>query len=162
MPKQNAILTTIINPLKNEVRNAQNLHPSNLSETYNMDLPLKILLVDDEKEFVQTLSERLQMRNMGTAVAFDGTSALDQVQCDAPDVMIIDLKMPGIDGMELLKRVKQSCPQIQVIVLTGHGSEQDKKNCMLLGAFAYMQKPVDIDLLHESLKKAHIKNKTCK
>ena len=142
--------------------NTQEHHQSNLSEKGNIDLPLKILLVDDEKEFIQTLSERLQMRNMGTAVVYDGNAALDQVQYDEPDVMIIDLKMPGIDGIELLKRVKQTWPQIQVIVLTGHGSEQDKKNCMALGAFSYMQKPVDIDLLSESLKKAYLKNKTFK
>ena len=71
--------------------------------------------------------------------------------------MIIDLKMPGIDGMEILKQVKTTRPEIEVIVLTGHGSEADRKRCMQLGAFAYMQKPVDIDELSETLKKAHEK-----
>ncbi len=133
-------------------------HQLNMSEKCSVEVPSKILLVDDEKEFVQTLSERLQMRNMGTAVVYDGNSALAQVQRDEPEVMIIDLKMPGIDGMELLKQVKQTCPRIQVIVMTGHGSEQDKKKCMDLGAFSYMQKPIDINLLSESLKKAYKKN----
>ncbi len=123
------------------------------------DLPSKVLLVDDEREFVQTLSERLQMRDMGSVVAFDGKSALDLIQTDEPDVMIIDLKMPGIDGMTVLKQVKQTRPGIEVIVLTGHGSEQDRKTCMDLGAFAYMQKPVDINLLSDALKKAHGKIK---
>lgn len=118
------------------------------------EMPSKVLLVDDEKEFVLTLSERLQIRDMGTAVVYDGKSALDLVHIDAPEVMIIDLKMPVLDGMEVLKQVKQTCPGIEVIVLTGHGSEQDKKKCMALGAFAYMQKPVDINLLSKSLKKA--------
>jgi len=90
-------------------------------------MPSKILLVDDEKEFVQTLSERLQMRDMGTAVVYDGTSAMDLVHKDTPEVMIIDLKMPGIDGLEVLKRVKETNARIEIIVLTGHGSEQDKK-----------------------------------
>ncbi|MCK5837634.1 MAG: response regulator, partial [Desulfobacula sp.] len=85
---------------------------------------------------------------------FDGKSALDLVHTDAPEVMIIDLKMPVIDGIDILKQVKQTKPEIEVIVLTGHGSEQDKKKCMALGAFAYMQKPVDINLLSQSLKKA--------
>ena len=115
--------------------------------------------MDDEREFVQTLSERLQMRDMGAVVAYDGKSALDLVRNDAPEVMIIDLKMPGIDGMEILKEVKQTRAEIEVIVLTGHGSEQDRKKCMDLGAFAYMQKPVDINILSEALKKAHEKIK---
>ncbi len=126
----------------------------NISKKTSIELPSKILLVDDEKEFVLTLSERLQIRDMGTAVVFDGKSALDLVHTDAPEVMIIDLKMPVIDGIDVLKQVKQTKPEIEVIVLTGHGSEQDKKKCMGLGAFAYMQKPVDINLLSQSLKKA--------
>ncbi len=123
----------------------------------NFELPSKVLLVDDEREFVQTLSERLQMRDMGSVVAYDGKSALDLVQTDEPEVMIIDLKMPEIDGIEILKQVKQIRPEIQVIVLTGHGSERDREICMDMGAFAYMQKPVDINLLSETLKKAHDK-----
>ena len=126
----------------------------NISKKTSIELPSKILLVDDEKEFVLTLSERLQIRDMGTAVVFDGKSALDLVHTDAPEVMIIDLKMPVIDGIDVLKQVKLTKPEIEVIVLTGHGSEQDKKKCMGLGAFAYMQKPVDINLLSKSLKKA--------
>jgi len=136
--------------------------PIPIYRKHHIELPSKVLLVDDEKEFVQTLSERLQMRNMGSVVAYDGQSALDLVQNDAPEVMIIDLKMPGIDGMEILKQVKQTRPEIEVIVLTGHGSEHDKKKCLDLGAFAYMQKPADISLLSEALKKAHEKVKTGK
>ena len=126
----------------------------------NPTLPSKVLLVDDEREFVQTLSERLQMREMGSAVAYDGASALDLVETDEPEVMIIDLKMPEIDGIEVLKKVKQTRPEIQVVVLTGHGSEQDRQECMALGAFAYLQKPVDIDTLSETLKKAYEKTRT--
>jgi two-component system response regulator CpxR len=83
-----------------------------------------VLLVDDEREFVQTLSERLQLREMGSVVAYDGESALSLVNEDEPEVMIIDLKMPGIDGIEILKKVKQTRPEIEVIVLTGHGCEE--------------------------------------
>ena len=138
------------------VVNQQNLQ-SPIYKKHNFELPSKVLLVDDEKEFVQTLSERLQMRDMGSVVAYDGKSALDLVRNDDPEVMIIDLKMPEIDGMEILKQVKQVRPEIQVIVLTGHGSEQDRETCMDMGAFAYMQKPVDINLLSQTLKKAHEK-----
>ena len=120
----------------------------------DFELPSKVLLVDDEREFVQTLSERLLMRDMGSAVAYDGESALSMINEDEPEVMILDLKMPGIDGIEVLRRVKQTRPEIEVIILTGHGSQADRKTCLELGAFAYLQKPVDIDLLTETLKKA--------
>ncbi len=119
--------------------------------------PTKVLLVDDEREFVQTLSERLLMRDMGSAVAYDGESALKLVHEDEPEVMILDLKMPGIDGIEVLRRVKKTRPEIEVIILTGHGSEADRKVCMDLGAFAYLQKPVDITVLTETLKEANEK-----
>lgn len=135
----------------------QDYHRSNIYRKHNFEVPSKVLLVDDEREFVQTLSERLQLRDMGSAVAYDGESALSLVKDDEPEVMIIDLKMPGIDGLEILKKVKATQPQIEVIVLTGHGCEVDRKQCMDLGAFAYMQKPVDINLLSETLKKAHEK-----
>ena len=122
-------------------------------------MPSKILLVDDEREFVQTLSERLLMRDMGSAVAYDGESALEVVREDEPDVMILDLKMPGIDGIEVLRRVKESQPEIEVIILTGHGSDADKKTCLDLGAFAYLQKPVDVEVLGETIKRANEKIK---
>jgi CheY-like chemotaxis protein len=134
-------------------------HPSDVYWKRNFELPSKLLLVDDEKDFVQTLSERLQIRDMGSTVAYDGISALDIVRNDAPEVMVIDLKMPGMDGMDVLKQVKQTRPEIEVIILTGHGSELDRKECMDLGAFSYLQKPVDIDQLSETLKKAHEKIK---
>jgi CheY-like chemotaxis protein/cytidylate kinase len=123
----------------------------------DFETPSKILLVDDEREFVQTLSERLMMRDLGSAVAYDGESALEVAREDEPDVMILDLKMPGIDGIEVLRRVKKTQPAIEVIILTGHGSEADKKVCMELGAFAYLQKPVDIDELSGTIKAAHEK-----
>ena len=122
---------------------------------FDFELPSKVLLVDDEREFVQTLSERLLMRDMGSAVAYDGESALDMVKEEEPEVMILDLKMPGIDGIEVLRRVKKTNPEIEVIILTGHGSEPDREVCMKLGAFAYLQKPVDIDVLSDTLKRAN-------
>jgi CheY-like chemotaxis protein len=118
-------------------------------------LPSRVLLVDDEQEFVQTLSERLQLRGIGSAVAFDGQSALHLVNEDEPEVMILDLKMPGIDGMDLLQRVKSIRPEIEIIILTGHGNNKDREKSLQLGAFAYMQKPVDIDQLSTILKNAH-------
>ncbi len=124
---------------------------------FNFEAPSRILLVDDEREFVQTLSERLLLRDMGSAVAYDGETALELVGEDQPDVMILDLKMPGIDGIEVLRRVKRTQPEMEVIILTGHGSEADRKVCMELGAFDYLQKPVDIDRLSDTIKRANEK-----
>jgi len=133
----------------------KSFHQSSIYRKHDFKLPSKVLLVDDEREFIETLSERLQIRDMGAAVAFDAKSAMDVVAQDEPDVMIIDLKMPGINGMEMLQRIKQTRPNIEVIVLTGHGSKDDQEQCMAMGAFAYLQKPVDIDELGDILNKAH-------
>jgi two-component system, OmpR family, response regulator CpxR len=138
----------------------KDFYQTDIYRKYDFEMPSRILLVDDEREFVTTLSERLLMRDMGSVVAYDGRSALDLIESDEPDVMILDLRMPGIDGIEVLRRVKKSNPNIEVIILTGHGSEEDRKVCMELGAFAYLQKPVDIDLLSETLKKANEKVRT--
>ena len=119
-----------------------------------MQSNLKILLVDDEEEFVRTLSERLQMRDLHSELALDGEQALQIVHDEEPDVMVLDLKMPGIDGMEVLRRVRKSFPKVQVIILTGHGSEKDEHQARRLGAFAYLKKPVDIEHLVKTLKEA--------
>lgn len=140
-------------------RVGKEFHQADIYRKHDFAMPSKVLLVDDEREFVQTLSERLQMRDMGSAVAYDGESALEIVSRDEPEVMILDLKMPGIDGIEVLKRVKSSRPDIEIIILTGHGSEKDREICMALGAFAYLQKPVDIELLSRTLKEANQKIK---
>jgi two-component system response regulator CpxR len=140
-----------------ETRVGKDFYQADIYRKFDFEAPSKVLLVDDEREFVQTLSERLIMREMGSVVAYDGESALDLVGSDEPDVMILDLRMPGIDGIEVLRRVKESDPQIEVIILTGHGSEEDRKRCMELGAFAYLQKPVDIEALSDTLKKANEK-----
>ena len=116
---------------------------------------IKILLVDDEEEFVTTLSDRMQIKNLDSDFVLSGEQALQSLGNQIPDVMILDLKMPGINGMEVLKRVKKDYPQVQVIILTGHGSDRDKQESADLGAFEYFIKPVDIDALIESIKNAY-------
>lgn len=123
----------------------------------NVELPAKILLVDDEKEFVQTLSQRLKKRNLPSEVLYDGKSALELVKDDQPDVMVLDLMMPGIGGIEVLRDIKRTHPNIEVVILTGHGSEQEEKLAADLGAFAYLQKPVDIEVLSKTLREAYEK-----
>ncbi|WP_167506067.1 response regulator [Desulfosediminicola flagellatus] len=123
----------------------------------NFDLPSKVLFVDDEKDFVQTVSERLISRDVGTYGVFNGEQALSVIEEDRPDVMVLDLKMPGLHGVEVLRQTKRVAPEVEVIILTGHGSSQDMLECMELGAFAYMNKPVDIEELSATIKAAYKK-----
>ena len=108
---------------------------------------LRVLLVDDEKEFVESLSERLELRNVKAQVAYDGEQALEALEQGKPDVMVLDLRMPGIDGIEVLRRVRKDHPDMAVVILTGHGTDKDEKEAMRLGASAYLKKPVDVDHL---------------
>lgn len=140
-----------------ETKIGKNYYKGNIVRNFEFETPLRILLVDDEKEFVHTLSERLRMRQFTSEIVYNGQEALDFTDAEDTQVMVLDLKMPGIDGVEVLKRIKQTKPEIEVIILTGHGTEADKKTCLDLGAFAYLQKPADIDLLTETMKKAHAK-----
>ena len=117
---------------------------------------MKILLVDDEQKFVEALSERLQMRDMENETVYDGEEALSFVDDKEPDVMVLDLKMPGIDGMEVLRRVKKKFPAIQVIILTGHGTDRDEEESRRIGVFDYLNKPVDIEVLVNRIKAAHL------
>jgi CheY-like chemotaxis protein len=121
------------------------------------ELPSKVLLVDDEREFVETLSERLQMRDLTTAVVYNGEEALSYITEEEPEVMILDLRMPGIDGVEVLRRVKKDHPDVEVIILTGHGTEKDEALTRELGAFAYLEKPVEIDKLAKTVQAAYEK-----
>ena len=124
---------------------------------FEVPLPRKVLLVDDEREFVQTLSERLHMRDLGSAVVYDGEMALSVLEEEEPEVMVLDLKMPGIDGLEVLRRVRTEHPDVEVIVLTGHGSPEIEKQCLDMGAHAYLEKPVNVDVLTRKMKEAYEK-----
>jgi len=119
-----------------------------------MMVQLKVLLVDDEQEFVTTLAERLELRGMDVEIATDGEMALGLVETDPPQVVVLDVMMPGLSGMEVLERIKAVDSSIQVILLTGHGGTKDGIKGMQLGAFDYLIKPVDIDELIEKLNEA--------
>jgi two-component system response regulator CpxR len=134
-------------------------YQTDIYRKFDFEVPSKVLLVDDEREFAQMLSDRLQMRDLGTAVVYDGEQALSLVDEEEPEVMVLDLKMPGIDGIEVLRRVKNQHPNVEVIVLTGHGSKEIEDLCMQLGACAYLEKPVDIETLTETMKTAYLRLK---
>jgi DNA-binding response OmpR family regulator len=107
----------------------------------------KILLVDDEVDFITTLAERLELRDIASRVVHDGESALRAVAEDEPHVMILDVMMPGMKGLDVLQRVKETHPAVQVILLTGQGMTRDGIEGMRCGAFAYLTKPLDLEEL---------------
>jgi DNA-binding response OmpR family regulator len=116
---------------------------------------MKVLLVDDEIDFVTTLANRLGMRGIKTDVVHDGQEALDYVKDQPPDVIVLDLKMPGMYGMEVLRRLSKTNPDIQVVILTGHGTDRDEEEAQRLNAFDYLRKPTDIDLLADRIRGAY-------
>jgi len=134
-------------------------NPPSLNPWDRIEVPPRILLVDDEKEFVHTLSERLQTRNLESSIAYDGEQALEMLKVEVPDVIVLDLRMPGIDGIETLRRVKDRHPEVEVIILTGHGSDQERAMAEELGAFAYLHKPVNINELAQTMREAYARSK---
>jgi len=115
---------------------------------------IKVLLVDDEVQFVDTLAQRLRLRDLKVDTVYDGSEALQSIRKTEPDVIVLDLKMPGLHGIEVLREIKKSRPQIQVIILTGHGTDKDADEARALGGFDFMRKPADIDLLVAKIKEA--------
>ncbi|MBF0515753.1 MAG: response regulator [Nitrospirae bacterium] len=124
---------------------------------YDIELPSKVLVVDDEKDFALTLSNRLQLRDIGTAAVFSGEEALGFVDEETPEVLVLDLKMDGISGLDVLKEIKRKTPRVEVIILTGQGTDADRDAAMSLGAYAYFEKPFDINKLLTTIKDAHKK-----
>jgi DNA-binding response OmpR family regulator len=110
-----------------------------------------ILLIDDEEAFVTTLQERLEMRGFPCRVAFNGESGLEMIASQPPDVIVLDLRMPGMSGVEVLRRIRRQWPGLPVIMLSGHGSDQDFETCLSLGAAQYHKKPLDIGDLLDSI-----------
>ena len=113
-----------------------------------------ILIVDDEVEFAEAFAERLRLRGFTAHTANSGEEALRIVDAGSAKIMVLDLKMPGMDGLEVLRRVKKTHPEVQVIILSGHGSEMDESYGRSIGAFAYMRKPADIGEILEAVKRA--------
>ena len=112
---------------------------------------MKILVVDDEKKIADALAQRLGLRGFDAEPVYDGTSALSQLRQDAFDGIILDLRLPDMDGIEILKRTKGAFPEVRVVILSGHGNEQDFKQCLELGAVACFHKPANILEIIEAL-----------
>ena len=106
---------------------------------------LRVLVVDDEEELVDALVERLNLRGIVAHGVTTGAAALEHVEKNGCDVVLLDVKMPAPGGLQVLTEIKERWPQVAVILLTGHGSAQDAEAGLRLGAFDYIMKPFDID-----------------
>jgi DNA-binding NtrC family response regulator len=115
---------------------------------------INVLIVDDEVALANTLAQRLQLRNLKVGTAYDGEQALSKLAVDKPDVVVLDLRMPGMHGMDVLREIKKTCPDIQVIILTGHGTDKDEEEAKRLGGFDFLKKPADIEMLAHRIKAA--------
>ncbi len=117
-------------------------------------IPTRVLLVDDEKDFVEMLSLRLQEAGEKISAAYSGKECLDTLEKTNIDVVVLDIKMPGMDGMETLGEIRKRFPLVEVIMLTGHGSTETAVEGMKSGAFDYLMKPADFDDLTAKLEGA--------
>ena len=119
--------------------------------------PFNVLFVDDEVEFLDTLLKRMKKRDLRVSGVKSGEEALDFLDQNPTDVVVLDVKMPGMDGIQALKEIKKLHPLIEVVMLTGHASVEVAIQGMELGAFDYLMKPVDIDDLLYKVQDAYKK-----
>jgi len=117
----------------------------------------KVLLVDDEKDFLETLADRMRNRGMAVDTSTSAIDALKRIDTESYDAIILDLMMPGMDGLEALKLVKARRPELQVILLTGFGTLEKGIEAMKLGATDFVEKPADLETLTQKIKNAHAK-----
>jgi len=120
-----------------------------------MDGKIRVLMVDDEERFRQTTSKILSRKGYEVNVAESGEKAVEWVKTNPVDVVVLDIKMPGISGEEALQQIKEVDADIQVIMLTGHGGEESARTSLHRDAFDYLNKPCDIDLLSKKIKEAN-------
>ena len=121
-----------------------------------------VLIVDDEAAFVETLVKRLAKRDLRVVAAHSGPEALEKLEASGPtkiDVVILDVKMPGMDGLETLAKIKEQHPLIEVVMLTGHATVESAIDGMKKGAFDYLMKPCEVDVLLEKINQATTKKR---
>ncbi len=115
---------------------------------------LRVLVIDDEPDFLETIVKRLRKRQLEVEGLGGGKEAISVLQEQSFDVVILDVRMPGMDGIETLKEIKKKSPLTEVIMLTGHGSVESGIQGMQLGAFDYVIKPADFEELFEKINQA--------
>jgi DNA-binding NtrC family response regulator len=117
----------------------------------------KVLLIDDEVEFLEALSERMEIRGMDVTTAENANAAVSAINSGDYDAIVLDLQMPDMNGIDLLKIIRKTNPDMQVILLTGQATLEAGIQAMKLGAMDFMEKPADIDALTDKIKKAQAK-----
>jgi DNA-binding NtrC family response regulator len=115
---------------------------------------IRVLLVDDEEEFVETLAQRLEVREFDVTTALNGADALERLEDKEIDLVILDLQMPGEDGISVLRKIKELKPLVEVIMLTGHATVETAIEGMKLGAFDFLIKPTETEELVEKINRA--------
>ena len=115
----------------------------------------KVLIVDDEVDFLETIVKRLRARDIEASGVESGYLALEALDSSPPDVVILDVRMPGMDGIETLREIKKKKPLTEVIMLTGHASVETGIQGMQLGAFDYLMKPIALDELLEKVRQSY-------
>jgi len=110
--------------------------------------------VDDEKEFLEIMSERMKTRDMDVTTATSADQALEIIEKESFDAIILDFQMPGMDGMEALKAIKAKKPEMQIILLTGYATVEKSVEAMKVGATDFIEKPADLEVLAEKIKNA--------
>ena len=117
-----------------------------------------VMLVDDEVPFVETMTKRLTKRNLAILSAFSGAEALEKLKTQKNvDVVVLDVKMPGMDGIETLREIKRAHPLVEVVMLTGHATVETAIEGMKLGAFDYLMKPCEVEVLMAKVEEAKLK-----
>ena len=114
----------------------------------------RVLVVDDEEDFLKSIVKRLELRGIEVDGVADGASALELLTRKPVDVVVLDIKMPGMDGIEALRHIRSRYPDVEVIVLTGHASQEFRRLGRELGAFDYLIKPVRLDTVLERIRAA--------
>jgi DNA-binding NtrC family response regulator len=114
----------------------------------------KVLLIDDEQDFIDVLADRMRNRGMDVSATTSPVEALDKVDEESYDAVILDLMMPEMDGLEALIRLREKNPDLQIILLTGHASVEKGIEAMKLGAMDFLEKPIDIQALNAKIKEA--------
>ncbi len=116
---------------------------------------IKLLLVDDEVKFLESISKRLELKNFEVITASNGKEAIASAEKGIFDVAVVDFQMPGIDGAQVLKTLKENHKYLEIIMLTGHATIDSAVECTKLGAFKYLEKPYDFEKLVEVIKEAY-------
>lgn len=120
-------------------------------------MPARILLIDDEEAFITTMSKRLDKRGYPVSMAFSAQEGIGALEKETIDVVILDVKMPGMDGIEALSVIKGRFPLVEVIMLTGHATVENAIEGMKRGAFDYMMKPCDMEELLKKVGEAYVR-----